>query len=279
VIKLFVALALVSGPALAQSMMPILLEADMGRQQGFFSKSPVTMKAILLKPSQPTDTVLLFYRGWAGIANIKTANDWKRNLNYLRNNIELFEQAGIAVVVMDCPSDENIVGPGNTPVACGDDYRSSTTHANDVRKILAVLKETHGLTRVYIMGQSLGTISSKWLARHLGSEIQGSIHSAAKTRVNPHYPAWGYSVERFDMSLLKAPVLNIHHVDDRCAYTPYATVAAYSNNNLVTVHGGQGQGEVCGGTHLHSMGGREEIATQAVIAWIKTGRVQTNIGQ
>ena len=124
-------------PVAAQTMTPILLEAQTGREAGVFSKSPVAQRAILLKPSIPTDTALLFYRGWSGIASIKSENDWHRNLNFLKNNTNLFAQAGIALVVMDCPSDENSVGAGNTPLGCSDDYRASKKHADDVRKILA----------------------------------------------------------------------------------------------------------------------------------------------
>ena len=177
----------------------------------------------------------MFYRGWSGIANIKSENDWHRNLNFLKNNTNLFAQAGIALVVMDCPSDENSVGAGNTPLGCSDDYRSSKKHAEDVRKILALLKEKHGINHFFIMGHSYGAISSKWLARNLGSEIQGSIHSAAQTVASPRMRAYGYSTESFDMSSLKSPVLNIHHGDDQCIYTPYSTVLAYSKNNLITV--------------------------------------------
>ncbi len=68
--------------ATAQTMTPILIEADVGRETGVFSKSPVIQRAILLKPSVPSDTALLFYRGWSGIANIKSENDWKRNRRF-----------------------------------------------------------------------------------------------------------------------------------------------------------------------------------------------------
>jgi hypothetical protein len=265
--------------AMAQTMTPILIEADLGRESGVFSKSSVVQRAILLKPSIPSDTALLFYRGWSGIANIKTENDWKRNLNYLQNNTDLFAQAGIALVVMDCPSDENKVAPGNTPLACNDDYRSSMKHADDVRKIMAILKEKYGITKFFVMGHSYGTISSKWLAKNLGNEIQGSVHSAAMTHASPRNRAYGYSVESFNMGTLKAPVLNVHHGDDQCLHTPYSTVTAYSKNNLVTVKGGEGTGDVCGGTHLHSMGGREEATSKAVIQWIKTGQVQSIVGE
>ena len=264
---------------IAQTMTPVLIEVDVGRQVGVFSKSPVVQRAILLKPSIPSDTALLFYRGWSGIANIKSENDWKRNLNYLQNNTELFAQAGIALVVMDCPSDENSIAPGNTPLACNDDYRSSLKHADDVKKIIAVLKEKYGITKFYIMGHSYGTISSKWLAKNLGNEIQGSIHSAAQTLASPRMRAYGYSAESFDMGSLKSPVLNIHHGDDQCIYTPYSTVLAYSKNNLITVKGGIPNGDVCGGGHYHSFEGREEVSTKAIIQWITTGQAQSSIGE
>lgn len=265
--------------AIAQTMTPTLLEVNVGRDSGVFSKSPVVQRAILLKPSIPSDTALLFYRGWSGIANIKSENDWNRNLNYLKNNTELFAQAGIALVVMDCPSDENSIGAGNTPLGCSDDYRSSMKHADDVRKILSLLREKYGINKFFIMGHSYGAISSKWLAKNLGSEIQGSIHSAAQTVASPRMRAYGYSAESFDMNSLKTPALNIHHGNDQCMYTPYSTVLAYSKNNLATVRGGVPNGDVCGGGHYHSFEGREEISSKAVIKWIKTGQVESNVGE
>jgi hypothetical protein len=152
-------------------------------------------------------------------------------------------------------------------------------HADDVKKIMAVLKEKYGITQFYIMGHSYGTISSKWLAKNLGTEIQGSIHSAAQTVASPRMRTYGYSAESFDMGSLKAPVLNIHHGDDQCIYTPYSTVLGYSKNNLITVKGGIPNGDVCGGGNYHSFEGREEVSSRAIIQWIKTGQVQSSVGE
>lgn len=265
--------------ALAQTMTPVLIEVSAGRETGLFSKSPVIQRAILLNPSVPSDTALLFYRGWSGIANIKSENDWRRNLNFLKSNTALFAQSGIALVVMDCPSDEISIGAGNTPLACNDDYRSSMKHANDARKIMAVLKEKYGISKFFVMGHSYGAISSKWLAKNLGDELSGSIHSASMTLASPRNRSYGYSVESFNMAALKAPALNIHHGDDQCANTPYSTVSGYSKHNLITVKGGTTSGDVCGGAHYHSYEGREEIATKAIIKWIKTGQVEASIGE
>jgi alpha/beta superfamily hydrolase len=261
----------------AQTIKPLLIEVETGRESGLISKSPVVQRAILLKSSVPSDTALLFYRGWSGIANIKSENDWKRNLNFLREHTETFAQSGISLVVMDCPSDENRVAAGNTPLGCSDDYRSSKKHADDVRKVIDLLKEKHSLKKFYVMGHSYGAISSKWLAKNLGDELSGSIHSASQT-VATRDRAYAYSMESFDMKTLKAPVLNIHHADDQCTYTPYSTVVAYSNNNLISVKGGVPNGDVCGGGHYHSYEGREEVASKAIIKWIKTGQVEPVIG-
>lgn len=261
----------------AQTVNPILVEVQTGRETGVFTKSPVVQRAIILQPSVPSDTALLFYRGWSGIANIKSANDWQRNLNFLKNYTGLFDQAGISLVVMDCPSDENGVAAGNTPLGCNDDFRSSKKHSDDVRKVIVTLREKNSITKFYVMGHSYGAISSKWLARNLGSELSGSIHSASQT-VATRNRAYAYSMESFDMKSLKAPVLNIHHADDQCTYTPYSTVLAYSTNNLITVKGGLPNGDVCGGGHYHSFEGREELASKAVIKWIKTGQVEELIG-
>jgi alpha/beta superfamily hydrolase len=261
----------------AQTIKPLLIEVETGRESGLISKSPVVQRAILLKSSVPSDTALLFYRGWSGIANIKSENDWKRNLNFLRDHTETFAQSGISLVVMDCPSDENRVAAGNTPLGCSDDYRSSKKHADDVRKVIDLLKEKHSLKKFYVMGHSYGAISSKWLAKNLGDELSGSIHSAPQT-VATRDRAYAYSMESFDMRTLKAPVLNLHHADDQCTYTPYSTVVAYSNNNLISVKGGVPNGDVCGGGHYHSYEGREEVASKAIIKWIKTGQVEAVIG-
>ena len=277
-VSLFCLLYSLFGATFASAVDPILIEVAVGRETGFFSKEPIVQRAILLRSEVFSDTALLFYRGWSGIANIKSPSDWHRNLNYLKNNVDLFSRAGISLVVMDCPSDENSVTPANMPLGCSDDYRSSMKHADDVRKVMLNLKNNYGINKFYVMGHSYGSISSKWLAKNLGNEIQGSIHSAAMTRGNARHRAYGYSVESFDMSQLKSPVLNIHHENDQCISTPYSRVKSYSVNNLITVRGGVGTGDVCGGTHLHSMGGREEVATKAIIKWIKTAQIDEVVG-
>jgi hypothetical protein len=201
----------------------------------------------------------------------------RRNLiPFMRQNQQVILNAGIALVVVDCPTDQ-WGAPGLHPTACLDDYRSSRQHANDVRGILIRLTADHGITRFYVMGHSYGSVSSRWLAKHLGNEITGSIHSASinVTSRNGH----GSSVPGFAYSTVAAPALHVHHANDACKSTPYQVVQGYAGDNLVTVYGGTPAGDPCEGRHLHSYAGREAAVVHAIIRWVKTRSVEKTVGE
>ena len=46
----------------------------------------------------------------------------------------------------------------------------------------------------------------------------------------------------------------------------------------MTVRGGIAEGDPCGGGHLHSNQGREEVVAKAILEWIKTRKVEKLIG-
>jgi len=128
-----------------------------------------------------------------------------------------------------------------------------------------------------VMGHSMGTVSSRWLAKNLGSEISGSIHSSSMNRATRD--GFANSVSGFSYDTIAAPVLHVHNENDACPYTPYSIVKGYAGENLVTVRGGVPEGDPCGGTHLHSFQGREELVVRAIISWIKTKKVDRLIGE
>jgi len=43
--------------------------------------------------------------------------------------------------------------------------------------------------------------------------------------------------------------------------------------------GGVPTGDPCGGTHFHSFGGREEGVVRAIVAWMKSGKVERVVGE
>ena len=73
-------------------------------------------------------------------------------------------QGGIALVQMDCPTDQWGENPRPPATKSPADYRSSQQHADDVQKIMARLKAEHDLSNLCILGHSAGSVSSCWLA-------------------------------------------------------------------------------------------------------------------
>ncbi len=248
----------------------VLIEVNRGRTEGVFNSGPVFQRAILSKPAQPAEAAILYFRGSPGIAQIKTVEDKSRNFQpFMRINQQLFLNENIALVLMDCPTDK-----WN---GCSESYRLSQEHADDVRSVIRVLREQHGIANIYVMGHSMGASSSRGLAKSLGNEIAGSIHSAAMNVAARN--GFGASFLRFPYSALPAPQLHIHNENDACPSTPYAPVKDYAGDNLTTVKGGIAEGDPCGGGHLHSHQGREELVVKAIISWVKTKKVQAVIGE
>ena len=264
--------------SLAHAQTDVLIEIDRGRTEGIFTKSSVFQRAILARPAKPTDTALLYFRGYPGIARIQSAADKQRNLQpFMRMNQHIFAEEGIALVIMDCPTDQWGASSGPRLTGCLDSYRSSKEHADDVRSVIAKLRDEYGFSKIYVMGHSMGTISSRWLAKNLGNEINGSIHSSSMNGTN----RLGYanSLSGFSYGTIAAPVLHVHNENDACPHTPYSIVKEYAGENLVTVRGGVPEGDPCGGGHLHSHQGREELVVRSIISWIKTKKVDRVIGE
>ena len=265
-ILLLAATLLAALPARAQ-VPDTLVEVERPRT---WRGAPVVQRALLAKPSAAATTALLWFRGKPGIVRIDRSTVRHPHLGPLRQHQRLLFQAGIALVVVDCPSDQ--LEPTHAwSDGCDDEYRESAQHAEDVRALISALRGQHGLERFFIMGHSKGTMSSRWLAVHLGNEIAGSIHSAAinvNTKVITRGHAAAGAIPR-----IATPMLHIHHERDGCVATPYAIVARYAKDNLVTVRGGTPSGDPCGGMHHHSHGGREEAVVRAVVDWITAGKV------
>ena len=259
-----------------------LIEMDAGRTMSDAGGTvPVLQRAILTMPTVPTDTALLYFKGNPGYMLIKSLRDKQRNLGWVGKGEAQLMQAGVALVQVDCPTDQWGDSPRPPATRCLGDYRSSQQHADDVRRLMARLKAQHGLTKFYILGHSIGTISSRWLAINLGKdEIAGTIHSAAMNSFVPQlYDLVGNLPREFPRKSAGAPILNVHNENDACRSTPYNYVRDYSSGNLVTVRGGIPEGDPCGGGNLHSHQGREAVVVNAIIHWIKTKQVDQYIGE
>ena len=280
--RLFVLIAgfALASAAHAQAPSDVLIEVNRARTEGIFSSTPVFQRAILIKPEVPSDTALLVFKGAPGYARIESLKDkmLRGNVpNFIRPHLRLFMQAGIAIVLMDCPTDQWGVQQF-IPTNCLDNYRMSRQHADDVRSVMAALKQDHGYAKFYLIGHSAGSISSRWLAKNLGNEIAGSIHSASINAERKPGTPW-YSGVGFPYKDIAAPVLHLHHENDGCTYTQHRVTQGYAGANLTTVRGGNPTTTDPCALHYHSYESREEAASTAIIHWIKTGKVEPVVGE
>lgn len=292
----FVFAALMMPCAIAQSLKTDFVEVDLGREFGFFIKSPAVLRAITVAPTNVVSReAILFFVGWPGTLWLPEKFDAKRFLDLSKNSrfhmfreLNFFASRDITLVVVDCPTDQWGGGRANNPTACGDSYRSSQAHADDVRKLIAHLKANQGIEKFYVMGHSYGSISSRWLSINLGKEFEGSIHSASISQkiglhgpqgpYGPNLQDFGSSVSKIDMTRAASPFIFIHNAEDKCGDTQYPAIRQLVPDKLITVKGGIAEGDPCGGGHLHSYQGKWPEVLDSIYKWIKTREISPYVG-
>lgn len=223
----------------------------------------------------PTTAALLF-AGYPGILRIRLENGqpvYDLAGNFLLRARRHLNTASVFSVLVDCPSDELR--------ACDDSYRSSARHAADIAEVIAFLKRDEGAQKIYLVGTSYGTVSSAYLARALDSRIDGAVHTSTFTDPRNGRNAHGMSMAAFDWSQTAAPQLFVHHRDDPCDLTRYASIVARRGDiPLVTVEGSvQPRGDACQAFSAHGFVGREPAVMRAIAAWIETGKVTARVGE
>jgi predicted alpha/beta hydrolase family esterase len=270
-------------PVFSQDLKAQFIQIDLGREFGFFSKSPAHLRAVAMASSQnPSSTALLFFPGWPGQLWLPENMQAERFITnapnsrfYATRHIDLMPSKGITFVMVDCPTDQwGSSQRSADPTGCSDSYRSSQQHADDIAHLIAHLKATQGIKRIFIMGHSYGSISSRWLAMRLGDQIQGSIHSASMSyAAGMRFADYGSSISRMDMAQAKAPWIFVHNLNDQCKATPYVPIQTVAGTQLITVRGGTPQGDPCGAGHFHSYQGRELAVLDAVARWITSDEI------
>jgi pimeloyl-ACP methyl ester carboxylesterase len=225
--------------------------------------------------ANPTTAVFLF-PGYPGVLKIR--NDGGKLAYDLRGNFVIRARRHISndnlfTVMIDCPKDQ-----WN---GCGDAYRSSDQHANDVSEVMEKIKADFGARRIYILGTSYGTMSTSFLALKLGGKIDGAVHTATFTDPQRGRDAHGVPMANFDWASVKAKQLFVHHRDDPCSVTRYNSVLARKGDApLITVLGSRGaNGPACEARTAHGFAGRERAVMLAIADWIATRKVQEKVGE
>lgn len=225
--------------------------------------------------SQPQVAALLFpgYPGVLKIQNEGGTPTYQLRGNFLVRARRHLVSDKVLTVMVDCPKARWS--------SCDDAYRTSDQYAQDIGAAIDKLKADYGVSKIYLIGTSYGTVSSAFLALKLGNRIDGAVHTATFTDPRTgRGPAHGLPMRDFDWSAVKTDQLFVHHQDDPCPVTQYRSIVARKGNApLVTVRGTKGaRGDPCEAFSAHGFVGRERPVMLAISDWMLSRKVQETVG-
>jgi len=232
----------------------------------------VTVRLLVIKPSVKASTALLLFPGNNGSKHFgeHEGRFWVSR-NFLMRTARDFASMGYLVVAVDTPSDQKS--------GMADAFRMSACHAEDVRKILAHLKERHRASAVYLAGTSRGTISASYLASVFeNTSIAGVILASTVS------PA---ELGGVDLADIDNPVLIVQHARDECRSTPLQAALSLKANltesprvDLVQVTGGLPPASgACEALSPHGFYGTEQPVLRVIGDWIQGKAVPEKIGK
>lgn len=226
----------------------------------------VTQRFLYLAPAGPAPraSAILLAGGHGGLLYDDAGRPaWGRG-NFLVRTRELFVARGIAVAIIDAPSDRR-----TEPYLGG--FRQTREHATDVAAVIAWLR-AQSAAPVWLVGTSRGTQSAAAVALALaGRDTPDGVVLTSSIFVDPR----GRPVSAMPVERLALPVLVVHHRDDGCLATPYAMaapfvarLAAAPRKALATIEGGVDVGDPCEAQGHHGFAGVEDRALDAIADFI-----------
>jgi predicted alpha/beta-hydrolase family hydrolase len=221
----------------------------------------VTQSYLLSVPETgKAQAVTVLFPGGDGRTDLEreTARKALESGNYVVRSRRLLTGNGIAAAVVDVPSDRTS--------GMDDEFRLGAAHAEDIAKVIADLKTRFPGLPVFLVGTSRGTISAASIGKRLGAAVDGVVLTATLFLASGREPG----LSGFDFATIPSPLLFVHHVNDGCTYTPYASAKRVADRYpLVSVSGGNPpQSKPCQAMSQHGFLGREAQTVDAISKWV-----------
>jgi hypothetical protein len=253
-------------PAHAEGLVEVLVSVpvrDGVSQEGVLSlRKGVTAPTILavLLPGSPSVVRAVVTDG-AMVESKLTGNFLIRSRRHLADDT-------IATLVVDCLSDS-----GDT---CSSGYQASPERQKHVQLLIDKVRTLQPtLHKVWLVGTSLGTISSSYMALYGGQAYAGALHTASITE--PLARNSYRELSQFDYAKITIPQALVHHRDDPCSLTTYSgaqAIALQYKLPLVTVTGGSGfTGNACQAQTQHGFKGYEVEVMRFMAGQMKSGNL------
>jgi len=226
----------------------------------------VTNRILVLAPPKPKATLMLMAGGHGGLQMFPNGSILWGEGNFLVRSKQLFANQGVAVIVVDAPSDRQFA-----PFLVG--FRQTREHAADLKAIIAWTRENLK-TPVWVVGTSNGTLSTAAMALELqGADAPDGIVLTSSVLRLPS--GGGRPVPEMPLEKIHIPVLVVHHENDACQWCQFKHLQGLTSKltnsprvELMTFTGGVANGDPCEAFHYHGFNGLEAQVAQRMVAWI-----------
>lgn len=226
------------------------------------SRPGVTQRFLYATPPHAKAAVILFAGGHGGLSIKEDGSLGWGGGNFLVRSRDLFVAQGLAVAVIDKPSDRVDLAV----------TRQTPEHVADVQAVMAWLREETRLP-VWLIGTSRGTQSAAYVAVALAGDPSAPDGLVLTSSILSDYNS--RPVPAMALEQVRRPVLVVHHDADACKKTLYGDVSLLMNKlgnvsrkELITVHGGENQGDPCEARAYHGFNGLEKDVVAKIAAWM-----------
>lgn len=231
------------------------------------TRAGVTERFLLLVPGKPEAVAVLLAGGNGRLALSPEGRITQLGGNFLVRSRELFAEQGLAVAVLDAPSDRQ------TGMAL-DGFRTSAEHVADLAAAIGWLRSEFKLP-VWLVGTSRGTETAAYVATRLARAVGGpdGIVLSSSILRDPR----GRPVTAMDLEKIALPVLVVHHRNDGCWACEFQFVpelerklSAAPRKEVLAFEGGISTGNECGARAYHGYNGIEREVVEKIATWMKT---------
>lgn len=227
---------------------------------------PGVIQPFLLLPAsaQPSKVVAVMFPGGLGQVNLHADGSLPpltARGNFLVRTREMFRDAEVGVAILDVPSDHQAGG-------LTDGMRMSGEHVEDVRAVVRDLKARFPGAKIMLVGTSRGTLSVAYVARALGTDIDGVVETSSLFAGGGR--GGNGSLGGFEWDAIKVPLLFVHHESDGCKSCPYTGARRVAEHYpLITVRGGSAPlSDPCEAMSAHGYIGMEAPTVAAIKNWM-----------
>lgn len=230
----------VTRPGAAYAAKVVHLDTRPGVRQGL----------LLLAPEKPVASAILF-AGGSGRIGLKRDGEVASS-NFLVRSRALFARRGIAVAVVDVPSDIRSLKPV--------EVRFGEPHRRDMEAVIAYLRRT--LERpVWLVGTSRGTLSAAAVAANGRVPVDGLVLTSSMREVT-----------ELDLRGVSARAMVVANRNDVCRVTPpdfARNIARALRTKAVYFESAARSGRACGALSPHGFLGIEEQVVSAIVRFMR----------